>query len=101
MASKNKKQASRANRFGMVVIVAIVTLLIIVLLARSHTLRTKINAYAEANEELTEEIQNEEGRAQEIEALPDYIQSDEYIEKVAREKFGLVYEDEKIFKSSN
>ena len=100
MTSNHKEQASRANRFGMAVIAAIVLVLIAVLLVRSHTLQTKINAYAQANEALTEQIEDEKGRAKEIETLPDYIQSDEYIEKAAREKFGLVYKDEKIFKSS-
>ena len=98
MTSNHKKQASRANRFGMAVIAAIVLVLIAVLLVRSPTLQTKINA--QTNEALTEQIEDEKGRAKEIETLPDYIQSDEYIEKAAREKFGLVYKDEKIFKSS-
>lgn len=100
MSSGNRKKASRANRFGMMVIGTIVVILIIVILARCHALKVKINAYAQENEALTEQIEDEKGRAEEIKNLPEYIQSDEYIEKVAREKFGLVYSDETIFKSS-
>ena len=38
-------------------------------------------------------------RAGEIENLKDYVNSTEYIEKIARDKLGLVYEDEILFKA--
>ena len=41
----------------------------------------------------------QESLKQEIENLKDYVNSTEFIEKVARDKLGLVYEDEIIFKA--
>ncbi len=83
----------------MLLIAVIVALLLISMYIMSAGVKSKINAYAAANEELQTEILEELERAEEIENLPEYIQSDEYIERTAREKFGLVYPDEIIFKS--
>ena len=38
-------------------------------------------------------------RSGEIDKLKDYVNSTEFIEKMAREKLGLVYDDEIIFKA--
>ena len=43
-------------------------------------------------------MEAEEARSEEIEELKEYVQSDEYAEQVAKDKLGLVYEDEIIFK---
>ncbi len=98
MVSTEKRRVSGGNRAGMAVIGSIVCLLILVLLMQSMKLKRKIVSYQASNASLVEQIQEEKDRTEEIEKLPEYIQSDEYIEKVAREKFGLVYEDEIIFK---
>ncbi len=99
MDKKNKKRASSQNRIGMAIIAVIVVILMGAMLASSAAVKRKINAYTAANEQLETEIQEEKDRSEQIAALPDYIDSDEYTEKTAREKFGLVYPDEKIFKA--
>ena len=38
-------------------------------------------------------------RAEEIEALEAYTKTKKYVEDVAKDKLGLVYEDEVIFKA--
>ena len=52
-------------------------------------------------QELAEQIDDEKARTKEIEAMQDYIQSDEYTEKIAKEKIGLVKENEIIFKEAD
>ena len=49
--------------------------------------------------ELEEQIEEEQARAKEIAELEKYVGTDEYVEEVAKEKLGLVYEDEIIFKA--
>ncbi len=98
MSSRQKRRASSGNRIGMAVIATVVCLLIGVLLVQSFRLKKKISTYQAATVSLGEQIQEEKDRAEELERLPAYISSPEYIEKAAREKFGLVYEDEIIFK---
>ena len=49
--------------------------------------------------ELKEKIEDEKARAKEIEELEEYVGTDEYVEDVAKEKLGLVHENEIIFKA--
>ena len=101
MANRRKKRASRSNRLGMAGIALVVAVLLVVLLSQSHKLETKNSAYKEQIAQLEEQIALEEARAGELEKLPEIVESMEYIEKTAREKFGLVYEDEIIFKAAD
>ncbi len=81
----------------MVAITAIVLVLLIGLLVQSEELSVRNRQYEARKSELQQQIQDQEIRAGEIENLKDYVNSTEYIEKIAREKLGLVYEDETIF----
>lgn len=62
-------------------------------------LRQKNYAYQERENSLIEQIEAEEKRAEEIKELEAYTKTKKYVEDVAKEKLGLVYEDEIIFKS--
>lgn len=55
-------------------------------------------AYVEELAQLQNKIDAEEARTQDIANLEAYMQTDEYAEQVAKDKLGLVYEDEIIFK---
>ena len=55
-------------------------------------------AYFEELAQLQNKIDAEEARTQDIADLEAYMQTDEYAEQVAKDKLGLVYEDEIIFK---
>lgn len=52
-------------------------------------------------EELNALIEAEEEKAEEIEEYSKYVQTKKYAEEVAKEKLGLVYEDEIIFKAED
>jgi len=54
--------------------------------------------YQKHLQQLDERIQDEQERAQDIEAYRDYVGTDEYVEEVARDKLGLVYKDEILLK---
>lgn len=56
------------------------------------------SAYVEELAQLQNKIDAEEARTQDIADLEAYMQTDEYAEQVAKDKLGLVYEDEIIFK---
>lgn len=81
----------------MFAIAAIVVVLLIGLLVQSQDLADS-NAKKEIQkEELQQQIKDEEIRAEEIERLGENINSPENVEKIARDKLGLVYEDDIIF----
>ena len=64
-------------------------------------LKQKNRAYQEREEALQQSIEEEEARAAEIEEFEAYTQTKKYVEDVAKDKLGLVYEDEIIFKASD
>ncbi len=86
------------NRLGMYVITLIVLALLVGMMVQSRGLQTRNEEYELEKGELEEQIKDEEMRAEEIDHLGEYLNSDEYIEKLAREKLGLVYEDDVIYR---
>ncbi len=95
------KRIRRSNRRGMMGIAVVVLVLLVVLQIQSQKLIIKNNGYRVQKEDLEQQIKDEEVRAGEIRDLQKYIDSDEYIEKIARDKLGLVYRDEIIFRAEN
>lgn len=81
----------------MALIVAVVCIIIMALAVKCHALVERNNVYARQIESLEQKITEEEGRGESIESFRKYTRTDAYVEKVAREKLGLVYPDEVIF----
>ena len=105
-SSANKKNRAGKiyqiqNRAAMLGISLVVCVLLIVLMVEGQSLQKKIDDNIERQAELQEQLDAETARTQEIEELQEYMQSDEYIEKIAREKIGLVKDNEIIFKENN
>ncbi len=101
MPTKSKRRASVGNRIGMVVVAVVVTALIVIMLVLSHGLKKKISTYQVMNAQLSQAIAEENGRKEELQTLPDYVKSDAFVEKTAREKFGLAYDNEVIFRAED
>lgn len=51
--------------------------------------------------ELERQLKDLEDDKEQIESYRQYVQSDEYIEDVARKKLGLVYPDEVVFEADD
>ncbi len=83
----------------MFMIISVVLILVLVMAYQSYNVYSRNSVYTRQIAKLEEEIEEEQGRTRRIEDLRTYVNSDEYIEKAAREKFGLVYPDEVIFRS--
>ena len=104
MARRRRKVAYRRknqNRFSMFLVSLVVVLIMIVAAVKSVDLQQKIDAKAREEELLDEQIAAEQKRAQEIESFGKEVQTKGYIEDVAREKLGLVYEGEVMFKEND
>lgn len=99
--ARRRRRPSKSNRRGMFAIVAIVMVLLVGLLVQSQELTVSNKQYEAKKAELEQQIKDEEIRSGEIENMKEYVDSIEYIEKIAREKLGLVYEDETIFKAED
>ena len=73
----------------------------IVVAVKSHELQEKKDYYVQREQQLQEQIAAEEERAEEIAEYEKYTQTKKYIEDVAKDKLGLVYEGEIVFKDEN
>ena len=90
----------RQRKNGTVSIASIVLAFLIVMSVQIFKLKQKEAAYAAQEAELREAYEQETERAEEIESLADYVQSDQYIIDMAHSKLGLAYDNEIIFKES-
>lgn len=87
------------NRFAVALVALVLLMLIVVVNIRKGELKEKQAAYLSKQEELQEKIDKEEERAEALKEYEKYTQTQKYIEDTAKEKLGLVYEDEIVFKT--
>ena len=98
MAFERSAKTREQNRLSMWLAALVVGALILVIMVACVGLYRRLHANRNRIEELQGEIAKEEVREKEIEEYKEYTKTREYIEEVAREKRGLVYEGEVIFK---
>ena len=103
-AARGKNAGARRikvqNRVAMISISMVVCMLVVLLAFKEHSLQVKYQTNENRKAQLEEEITTEEARTKDIEDMQEYMQSDEYAEKIAKEKIGLVKDNEIIFKEN-
>lgn len=85
----------------MFLVSVVVLMMLVVVSIKSIELKQKQAEYLAKQEQLQAEIDAENERAEEIEEFKKYTQTKAYVEEVAKEKLGLVYEGEIIFKTQD
>ncbi len=101
MAGTRRRAAYRRrhqNRFSMFLVTLVVVMILVVVAVKSVDLHQKIDAKKQEAQLLESQIQAETARSLEIEEFGKEVQTKGYIEKIAREVLGLVYEGEIMFK---
>ena len=93
-----RRRRGRQNRLGMFLVTVVVLMLMIAVTMNSRSLKAKKAAYDEQIAILNEQIRAEEERAKELEEFAKYAKTKAYYEEIARQRLGLVYPDEIIFK---
>lgn len=88
----------RQNRLSMFLVTVVVVMIIVVVSISSINLKAKNKEQQQTIQQLNEQIAEENKRSEEIEEYRKYTQTKKYAEEVAKEKLGLVYEGEIIFK---
>ena len=79
----------------------IVLVLFLSLMVQSLDLKESLAGYETRAEALSQQLEEEQARTEEIKELKEYMQTDEYAEQAAREKLGLVKDNEIIFQEAN
>lgn len=91
----------RQNRFSMFLVTLVIVMIMAVVAVKSIELREKLDGVMQKEQTLDDLIAAEENRARRIEEFSKEVQTKGYIERVAREKLGLVYEGEIMFKEED
>ena len=89
------------NKAGIVWASVVVLILVTVVCIKSVGLMQKAQEYREKEEALQIQIDAEQERTEEIAEFEKYTHTRKYIEDTARDKLGLVYPGEIIFKNEN
>ena len=87
------------HKLSMIAIAAVILVLGATLSVASVSLHAKNKEYMAQEAELEAQIQAEANRAEEIDELEEYVGTEEYVEDVAKEKLGLAYKNEILFRA--
>ena len=96
---KIRVRKKKQNSLAMLLVLMVVFVMMIVVFVNNRSLKTKLTNYRQKEAALSEQIEQEKQRAEEIEEFEKYTKTKKYIEDIAREKLGLVYEDEIIIQT--
>ena len=94
----SKRTKRRRQNNGMISISLIVLVFLVVMGVQIVKLKEQEKNYAKQESQLKEQLAGETQRAEELSVLEKYMQTTSYIEDVAKNKLGLVYENEIIYK---
>ena len=99
MKKKVAYRKRQQNRWGMFLVTLVVLMIMAVVAYRSVELQASIDEKDAEIAALEVQSLEEEERANEIEEYRKYTQTKGFVEEVAKDKLGLVYEGEILFKS--
>ncbi len=103
MKTRRRRRRSRKHpqqyRRSVLAVCGVILLLAAVLSVNALQLRAKAREYQAQETELAEQIEEEKARSAQIDDLEEYVGTEEYVEEIARDKLGMVHENEIIFKA--
>ncbi|MCD8326019.1 MAG: septum formation initiator family protein [Lachnospiraceae bacterium] len=88
------------NRLAIYIVGILVLVIAVVFAVNSYTLSSKKAEYQAQLDSLEADLEREKAEEEDLKDYEKYTQTMKYIEEVAREKLGMVYEDEIIFKDN-
>lgn len=95
------RRKKNENRLGMSMAFLAIIMIIGVVSINSISLKQKQARYIAQEQELQRQIDEENARTEELKELETYTKTKKYAEEVAKDKLGLVYENEIIFKEDD
>ena len=95
---KKRKKRNSQNKIAMLSITFVVAVLFIAMMTKSLKLQQQISDCKTEMKEVQSQIDEENERTKEIDETKERMDTDEYVAEVAREKLGLVKDNEIVFK---
>lgn len=98
MAGRRKRRGKKMNRFTLFGALFFTIVFGGIFIYKTSELKAQSKEYSKQLEQLKDQRDEQKERDAELDEFEDYVGTDEYVEDVAREKLGLVYSDEILFK---
>ena len=98
-ARKRQNRNRLGNQLALAGIIAVVLSLAVVINVSASSLREKDLEYQAREASLNKTLLKEQARSEQLEEYRVYVQTKQYVEKIAKEKLGLVKKDEILFKA--
>lgn len=95
---QRRKRQKRSAILGMVFAMLVVVGLGVLLWNGKKNIEAKNVEYEKQIKELQEQVDEEKQRTEELNEYKKYVQTKKFAEEIAKDKFGLIYPDEIIFK---
>ena len=99
MARKVAFRKKRQNRLGMMLVCFVVLIIMAVILFKGRELKEKQAEYQQKEAMLQTQIDEEHERKRKLTDYEKYTKTDKFVEEIAKEKLGLLYENEILFRS--
>ena len=93
-----KKKKGTTGQGGIWLIRVAVAAIVLVLVISGIGVWQKIRIYQEEADTLQTQLENQEARTAQLDAYELYMETDEYVEEVAREQLGMAYPNEILFR---
>lgn len=97
-ASIRAKRQRRSSIAGLIASGIIVAIVLVFFIVSRMNLEAKNREYINRREQLEQQIKAQEDIQKYLDERTKYVQTKKYIEEMAKNKLGLVYPDEIIFK---
>lgn len=101
MSNRYLRVKRKQNRFSVMLVIIVLIMMMAVVSYNKHQLKVKLESYEKREEILLGQIEEEQARSLEIAEYAKYTKTKKFAEEVAKEKLGLVNENEIIFKTEN
>lgn len=102
MASRHvKPKRKKLSPYTVVGIIILCLVLCGTVTYKKLVLKQQSRAYAAQIEQLKKEQKEQDDRKEELKDFKKYVETDEYVEEIARDKLGLVHEGEIVFEPEN
>lgn len=92
------KRQKHSAVLGMVLAFTLVIILGIAMWSGKKTLEKKNAVYEAQLTQLQSQIEEQEARTSQLEEYKKYIQTKKFVEEMAKDKFGMIYPNELVFK---
>ena len=100
-SNKYLRVKKKQNRFSVMLVIIVLIMMMAVVSYNKYSIKQRQEVYLKQEKLLLEEIEKEKARSEEIAEYAKYTKTKKYAEEVAKEKLGLVNENEIIFKTEN